>query len=99
MEKFNSQNLEDLQKLARIKLKEEEKKDLLESLQKIVEYINQLDSIDTKDVPCCNHVSQVQNENVVRDDVVGELLSREDLLNNAPDQIGGMIRTPPIMQE
>ncbi|MGD2170248.1 MAG: Asp-tRNA(Asn)/Glu-tRNA(Gln) amidotransferase subunit GatC [Chlamydiota bacterium] len=99
MEKFNYQNLEDLQKLARIKLKDEEKKDLLESLQKIVEYIDQLDSIDTKDVACCNHVSQVQNENVIRDDVVGELLSRETLLENAPDQIGGMIRTPPIMQD
>ena len=37
-------------------------------------------------------------KNRMREDEVKEVLSREEFLANAPDQIGGMIRIPPLMK-
>lgn len=99
MEKFNRQTLENLESLAKIKLSEEEKIDLLENIQKILAYIEQLSAIDTEDVEPCNFVLQNQQTNALREDEVGELLSREVFLDNAPDQIGGMIRVPSVIQQ
>jgi len=98
MSSFNEQDLKDLQRLARIKLNKDENQNLLKSMQKILDYVELLSEVDTKGVPCCDLVSQFQTKNVFREDEVGELLSRDQFLENAPDQIGGMIRVPPIMK-
>lgn len=98
MTNFNKQNLKDLQKLSRIKLTEIEEQNLLNNMQKILDYVELLSEVDTKNIPCCNHVSQVQTKNVLREDEVGELLDRDQFLKNSPDQIGGMIRVPPIIK-
>lgn len=99
MKEFNKQTLENLETLAKIKLSEEEKTDLLQSIQKVLVYMEQLSSIDTEDVEPCNFVLQSQQNNIFREDEVGELLQREVFLENAPDQIGGMIRVPSVIKQ
>jgi Asp-tRNA(Asn)/Glu-tRNA(Gln) amidotransferase C subunit len=37
-------------------------------------------------------------KSVVRDDEPKDLLPREQFLSNAPDQVGGMIRVPPVLK-
>jgi len=98
MSNFNEQDLKDLQRLARIKLSPDENQNLLESMQKILDYVELLSEVDTKEVPCCDLVSQFQTKNVFREDEVGELLERDQFLENSPDQIGGMIRVPPVIK-
>lgn len=83
--------------LSRISCTDEEQEHLLESLQKILSYVDQLNAIDTTDVPPCNQVIEGMY-NVMREDEVGETLPREIFLENAPAQIGGMIRVPPVMK-
>jgi len=97
MSEFNQENLNSLKKLARIKIPADEESEILSHMEKIVGYVNLLSEVDTDNVQIATHVSQ--NLNVLREDNIGELLPKETFLANAPDQIGGMIRTPPVLKE
>lgn len=98
MSELDKESLKKLTKLCRIQCTEEETDRLLHDLQKILDYVDQLQEIDTENIAPLNHVlSDVTN--VMREDSVGETLSREVFLENAPDQIGGLIRVPPVIKK
>lgn len=98
MSRFTEEDLTKLTKLCRIECTETEKKVLFERLKKILGYIEQLSTVDTSGVPECDHVLETLS-NVMREDKVGELLSRDLFLENAPSHVGGMIRVPPVLKE
>lgn len=87
-----------LTELSRIDCSEEEKDALLKNLQSILDYVELLQEIDTTDVEPCNHVLEHMS-NVMREDLVGEILPRETFLANAPSHVGGMIRVPPVLKQ
>lgn len=86
-----------LTQLSRIECTEEEQTALLKDLENILEYIDLLNEVDTENIAPCNHVLE-ETSNVMREDETGETLSREVFLSNAPAQIGGMIRVPPVIK-
>jgi aspartyl-tRNA(Asn)/glutamyl-tRNA(Gln) amidotransferase subunit C len=98
MAKLDKENIKTLSKLCRIKCNEEEQAALLENMQKILAYVEQLQEINTENVKPLNHVL-VDVANVMREDVVGETLPREVFLKNAPDKISGLIRVPPVIKK
>ncbi|MCE2982112.1 MAG: Asp-tRNA(Asn)/Glu-tRNA(Gln) amidotransferase subunit GatC [Parachlamydia sp.] len=98
MAQLDKETIKNLTRLCRIDCTEEEQAALLESLKKILNYIDLLNEIDTKDVPPCDHVLE-EIVNVLRDDEIEDGLSRELFLNNAPSHIGGMIRVPTIIKQ
>lgn len=98
MANFDHQSLEHLKKLCRIECSEEESKALLKDLARVLEYVEQLNEIDTAGVKPCRYVLRGMQHNTMRDDKVEDPLSRDKFLANAPDQIGGMIRTPPVLK-
>lgn len=97
MSKFNRETVKALSKLCRIDCTEEEEISLMHDLEKIINYFEQLDEIDTEGVPPCNHVLD-DIANVMRDDEIGELLPRDVFLANAPSHTGGMIKVPPVIK-
>lgn len=97
--KINTKVIANLENLCRICCTKEEEKELLASLNQILEYINQLDEIDTSDTLPCNNVLQDMIGSVFREDEIGDPMNRDAFLANAPDQIGGMIRIPVVMKE
>jgi aspartyl-tRNA(Asn)/glutamyl-tRNA(Gln) amidotransferase subunit C len=99
MTQFDNQALDNLKKLCRIECTPEEMEELRERLKKVLQYIKQLDEIDTDGVAPCTHVLPMILKGFSRKDEEGELLAREVFLANAPDQIGGMIRVPPVLKE
>lgn len=98
MANFDHQTLEHLKKLCRIECTEEETRDILESLSRVLEYVEQLKEVNTENTKTCRYVLRGMLKNEMREDVVADLLPREQFLANAPDQIGGMIRVPPVMK-
>lgn len=98
MATLNQEMIKKLTRLCRIDCTEEEQKTLLEDLRKILLYFEQLEEIDTTDVPPCNHVLEGM-ANVMREDVIGDVLSREIFLANAPAHIGGMIKVPEVIKQ
>lgn len=97
MAKLDREIVKKLSKLCRIHCTENEADKLVVDLQKILDYVQQLESIDTDGVSPCNHVLE-EVVNVMRDDIVGKTMPRELLLSNAPDKIGGFIRVPPVLK-
>lgn len=96
MVNLDKETIKKLTQLCRIDCTEEEQESLLVDLQKVLQYIEQLQEINTENVPPCNHVLEMVN--VMREDLVGEAMDRELFLANAPSHIGGMIRVPPVMK-
>lgn len=97
MQDFNDHTIDKLIKLCRIECTEEEKSNLKSHLSKILRYSSELDQLDTTDVEPCYHVLGTL-KNVMREDIVGETLSRELFLGNAPSHVGGLVRIPPVMK-
>lgn len=98
MSNLNKETIKKLTQLSRIACTEEEQDKLLSDLAKILTYFEQLEQINTDNVPPCNHVL-ADIVNVMRDDVIGPTLSREKFLANAPAKpFAGMIRVPPVIK-
>lgn len=94
---MDEEALKNLTQLSRIHCTKEEEESLLKDMQSILGYVAQLEQVDTEHVPPCNHVLE-EVSNVTRDDTVAEVMPRQTFLENAPDQIGGMIRVPPVIK-
>lgn len=97
MAELDEKDIEKLSKLCRIECTEQEKEKLRGNLSKILDYIAQLQEVDTDGVPPCNQVLE-DMKNVTREDEASDLLPREKFLNNAPAHTGGMIRVPPVIK-
>lgn len=93
---FSREDLERLKKLSHIECSPEEEVALIKKLNSTLHQIDEILAVDVAGVPECYSVVE-EAENILRDDEVGELLSNEELLSNAPDKVGGMIRTPPVI--
>jgi aspartyl-tRNA(Asn)/glutamyl-tRNA(Gln) amidotransferase subunit C len=98
MKDIDKNILENLTLQCKIELPEEEKEGFLNDLARILEYSHLLDQVDTEHVEPCYHVLP-EMQNVFRKDEVIETMTKEELLQNASDHIGGMIKVPKLFQE
>jgi aspartyl-tRNA(Asn)/glutamyl-tRNA(Gln) amidotransferase subunit C len=96
MAKITVREVEHVAVLARLEFNEEEKKKLAEQLGEILDYIDQLNELDTDDIKPTSHVIPVKN--VVRADTVKPSLSRKEALANAPSNVDGLFEVPKIIE-
>lgn len=82
--------------LARLRFSAAEQERLAGELSRILDYVDQLDELDTSDVPPMEHVLDAQN--VVRPDRAERRISRDDALANAPDTDGTHFRVPKVIE-
>lgn len=75
-------NVRYIAELARIELTDEEASTFQDQLGKVIEYVNQLESIDVTDIEPTAHANPVYD--VMRDDTTDDCLERERALRNAP---------------
>ncbi len=98
MSKLDKEQIKYLTQLCRIDCNEDEQNDLLKDLGEILNYMEQLNDIDTSSVkPCYQVLEDVSN--VMREDTIGDTMPREIFLANAPSQIGGLIRVPTVIKQ
>ena len=96
MEKITIKQVEHVANLARLRFDEEEKKKLAEHLGEILEYINQLNKLNTDDVEPTSHAIPVKN--VVREDVIKKSFTQDEALANAPSSVDGLFEVPKIIE-
>jgi aspartyl-tRNA(Asn)/glutamyl-tRNA(Gln) amidotransferase subunit C len=89
-------SIEHLSRLARLSLSDEEKALYECQLNGILDYMETLNGLDTKDVEPTSHV--VALSNVERDDTPRPSLTREEALMNAPDRTEKFYRVPKIIE-
>ena len=97
MSEFSEKDFDHLAKLCRLDFSQEEKKRLGNDLSRMLDYVKQLHELDTENVAPCKHILETM-VNVMRDDLPGHLLKREDFLANVPSHVGGMVRVPPVIK-
>lgn len=83
--------------LARIRLDDDEVERLTGQLSAIVDNIAKVSQVATPDVPATSH--PIALENVFRPDVVGEMLSVAQVLQNAPDAADDRFKVTAILGE
>ena len=98
MSDWNEENLKALARLCRIEIQESDLLALSRDLKGVLDYVSQLQEVDVTHVIPYVHVD-VQDVGTLRADIVEDTLSRADFLAVAPDQVGGMIRVPPIIKQ
>lgn len=89
---------DDVAKLATmssLQLQDDEIEPLRADIERILDYIQQLDELDTSGVKPTYQVNQLQN--VWRDDVPTPSLAGEALLQLAPEQIDQQIKVPKVL--
>jgi aspartyl-tRNA(Asn)/glutamyl-tRNA(Gln) amidotransferase subunit C len=87
--------VECLADLAKLELSEEEKTRFQLELDKIIDYIDQLKELDTKDVPFTTQV--IATGCVLREDKVFPSLPQNQALANAPQKKDGFFRVPKVI--
>lgn len=78
--------------LAKLELSGEEKEAAKKDMSRMLDYIDQLNELDTAGVEPMSHVLSMRN--VFREDVVINGDGREDALLNAPERKGDMYMAP-----
>ncbi len=78
-------------KLANLPLSEDEEEKYSRQLSKILDYIDQLNKVDTSKVEATFNVTA--NQNVMREDEADKSLSQAEALMNAPNKRNGFFVT------
>jgi len=84
-------------RLARLALSDAEADRLREQLGRLLDYMKQLDRLDTRGVVPTSHA--VEMGTPFREDVVIPFGDREAILSNAPDRQGDFFRVPRIIED
>ncbi|MDK2823398.1 MAG: aspartyl-tRNA(Asn)/glutamyl-tRNA(Gln) amidotransferase subunit [Clostridia bacterium] len=93
--KISIKDVEHVALLSRLELTEEEKQEQLRELNKILDYMEILNKVDTSQVEPLAHVLPLQN--VLREDELRATLPKEKVLQNAPEEDEGMFKVPKIV--
>lgn len=97
MSKLDISQIEHIAKLSRLKLTDEEKKLYSEQLSSVLDYVEQLSLVDTKDVEPTANITGLKN--VLREDEVEESgISHEDIKLNAPEFENGNFVVPGVFE-
>ncbi len=98
MSNLDEDIIANLSKLSKIACSKAERQELVKDLKHILDYVEQLQEVDTEGVlPCCYVLAN--HKHLMRDDTVGELLPRDTFIANTPDHIGGMTKVPIILKK
>lgn len=94
--KVDQETLHKIAHLARLEVKPDEEAELLNSLNGVLTWMEQLNEVDTTSVEPLTHISA--ETNVLRDDVAGNQLSREQALANAPQHSKQFFEVPKVLE-
>ena len=97
MSKITADDVRKVAKLARLNLPEETIATYTGQLERILDYVDQLQAVDTDGVPPTTRAVEVVN--VTRDDTVVPTDVREQLLDQAPQREGDFFRVPKILAD
>ena len=97
MDAISKEEVSKVAELAKLKLNEEQLENHATQIEKILEYINQLEKIDTTNVPCTTRAIEVTN--VVRSDINEKYKNRDEILDLAPSREDDFFKVPKIIKD
>lgn len=95
--KVTEQDIQTVASLSRLKIRPEESAEVIDNLNKILTYVENLNSIDTANIEPTTYALPMQN--VFRKDEVKPSLDRDLALSNAPLKEDGYFKVPRVLEE
>jgi aspartyl-tRNA(Asn)/glutamyl-tRNA(Gln) amidotransferase subunit C len=95
--KINKEVIDKLSSLSKLKFNKEETELISEDLSKMVNFINQLNELETDGIEPLIHMNEEINN--WREDKVGEVLSQEKALTNSPVQDSTYFKLPKVLDK
>ena len=90
------QTIRKIAHLARLEFNEEKEQEMLQDLNKILNWVDQLRELDTESVEPLIHMSE--EVNVMREDLAQNTVSHDDALKNAPRKDSDYFRVPKVLE-
>ncbi|GAA4656536.1 Asp-tRNA(Asn)/Glu-tRNA(Gln) amidotransferase subunit GatC [Arthrobacter cryoconiti] len=97
MAAINREDVAHLAQLAHIEMSDDELDRMANELAVIVDAVKSVSEAAGDDVPATSH--PIPLTNVMREDVVGHVLTAEEALSGAPDAQDGRFKVPAILEE
>lgn len=92
MSRITNDQVKHVANLARLSITEEETDMFTRQLDAIITFAEQLNELDTENVPPTYHVLEMKN--VLREDIPQKGLPRDEVLKNVPEHKDGQIKVP-----
>ena len=90
-------DVEHIAQLAKLEFTDAEKEKFTHQLNQILEYVEQMNKLDTSHVEPLSHVIELSN--VFRADEVKQGVSTEEALKNAPSKTEEFFKVPKVINE
>ena len=97
MARISTEEVKKVAQLARLELNDNQTQKHAEQLEKILDYIKQLEKINTDNIPCTTRAIEVVN--VVRKDEKKAYDNPEKLVELAPSRENNFFKVPKIINE
>ena len=94
--KLDTNTINKIAKLARISLSEEEANDLLKDMNSILDWVEQLNEVDTDSVEPLTNISSSTLPQ--RKDEAKDINSSNEILKNSPDKLEGYFAVPKVVE-
>ena len=96
MSSLDLKTVERIAQLSKLEFNEEEKAEILSDMNKMLDFINKLEEVDTSEVePLIYMTDEVST---MRKDEVKQETSQEEALKNAPQKDSDFIKVPKVIQ-
>jgi aspartyl-tRNA(Asn)/glutamyl-tRNA(Gln) amidotransferase subunit C len=93
----NDALVQNLANLARLQFNEQEKEIIKQDLQRMIQFVDKLNELNTEGVEPLLHMTDAVN--VLREDEVKGSITREEALKNAPNTDGTFFRVPKVIKK
>lgn len=95
--KIDNQLVEKLAKLSKLEIAEENKEELKKDFSRILDLVEKLQELDTDGVEPLIYLSE--NKNILRPDVVENMISKAKALQNAPSKDSDYFKVPKVLKK
>jgi aspartyl-tRNA(Asn)/glutamyl-tRNA(Gln) amidotransferase subunit C len=96
-EKINLKLVEELAHLARLEFDAQSREEILSDLKRMLDFVDKLNELDTTGVEPLIYMSD--EKNVLRKDVPGDGISKEEALKNAPLRDTDYFKVPKVIEQ
>ncbi|MCF7886269.1 MAG: Asp-tRNA(Asn)/Glu-tRNA(Gln) amidotransferase subunit GatC [Candidatus Marinimicrobia bacterium] len=94
---IDESNVKKIAKLAKIKLSPDEVSSYANQFEKILQYVDKLEELDTEEIEPLSHVHDLTN--VLRKDEAESIDNRKQFLENAPGKKGPYFQVPRVIED
>jgi aspartyl-tRNA(Asn)/glutamyl-tRNA(Gln) amidotransferase subunit C len=89
--------IDKLSRLSMLSFNEEERESIKKDLEKMIGFVDKLKELDTTGVEPTTHMTTAVNN--FREDVVGQMLTQQEALKNAPIHDSNFFQVPKVIKK